>query len=165
MKRLIAILCAAALVLALCACGQEAKTDETQQPQQQTKTLSAIFEEVKAQVALSDMVEYTDVSKLDRYYGITADKVTEFAGCVNSSGTNQEEIVLIKAADSAAADEIQQILENKYNAKLNENKDYNPEQAAMIEKCKVERDDLYVSMIISPSADQITAIYKDGIAK
>ena len=35
-----------------------------------------------------------------------------------------------------------------------------PEQAAIIEKCKVQRDVLYVSMIVSENADRITDIYR-----
>lgn len=155
MKRIIAVLCAAALVISLCACsGQSA-----------AKPLSEVFEEIKSQVTLAENIEYNDVAKLDRYYGIAPEEVAEFAGCVSSSGTDQEEIILIKAADSASAERIKGILEAKYNAKLNENKNYNPEQAAIIEKCKVEQNDLYVSMIISPSAETITSIYKKAIGQ
>ena len=158
MKKLIALICSFALVVSLCACGSDSQ-------QGSAKPLSEVFEDIKAQVTLEDNIEFGDVSKLDRYYGIAAEEVSEFAGCVNSSGTNQEEIVLIKAADSASADRIQQVLEDKYKSKLSENRDYNPEQAAMIEKCKVERDGLYVSMIISPSAQAITEIYKKAIGE
>ncbi len=152
MKKIIALVCVMALVVALCACGAK-----------DVKPLSDIFGDIKAQVTFTDNIEFNDVDKLDRYYGITADEVSEFAGCVSNSGTDQEEIVLIKAVDDAAAEKIQGILEQKYQSKLNENKNYNPEQAAMIEKCSVERSGLYVSMIISPEAETITKIYKEAI--
>ena len=155
MKRIIAFICAAALVISLCACAQQSAA----------KPLSEVFEDIKAQVTFAENIEYNDVAKLDRYYGIAPEEVSEFAGCVSSSGTNQEEVVLIKAADAASAEKIKGILETKYNAKLNENKNYNPEQAAIIEKCRVEQYDLYVSMIISPSAETITSIYKEAIGQ
>lgn len=152
MKRVFAMICVIALVAVLCACGA-----------QSAKPLTEIFADIKAQVTFADNIEFSDVDKLDRYYGITAEEVSEFAGCISSSGTNQEEVILIKAADDASAEKIQGILEQKYQAKLNENKNYNPEQAAMIEKCSVERSGLYVSMIISPEAETITKIYHEAI--
>ena len=151
-KRILAFVCALALIAALCACGAK-----------EAKPLADIFSDIKAQVTFADNIEFNDVSKLDRYYGISADQVSEFAGCVSNSGTDQEEVILIKAADDAAAEMIQGILEEKYQAKLNENKNYNPEQAAMIEQCSVERSGLYVSMIISPNAAAITKIYQEAI--
>ena len=152
MKRIIALICALALMMALCACGAK-----------DVKPLSDVFSDIKAQVTFTDNIEFNDASKLDRYYGIAAEEVSEFAGCVSNSGTNQEEVILIKAADDAAAERIQGVLEQKYQSKLNENKNYNPEQAAMIEKCSVERSGLYVSMIISPEAETITKIYHEAI--
>ena len=74
-----------------------------------------------------------------------------------------EEIVLVKAKDDAAADSIKTSLENRKQAKYNENKNYNPEQAEMIQKCSVERSGLYVSMILSPNAEKITSVYRSQL--
>ena len=155
MKRTIALICAVLMIVALCGCS---KNDTAS-----AKPLSEVYDEIKASVTLPDVVELSDVSKLDRYYGIAADEVADFAGCISSSGTEQTEITLIKAADQAAAEKIKGILDNKYESKLNENRDYNPEQAAMIEKCKVELNGLYVTMIVSPDAEQITGIFKKAV--
>ena len=157
MKKIIALLCAAVLVFALCACGSNGGSSTAAKP------LSEVFEEIKAQVTFPDVIEISDPSKLDRYYGIAAEEVAECAGCISSSGTEQTEVMLVKAADDASAEKIKGIFDNKYDSKLNENRDYNPEQAAMIEKCEVKRDGLYVSMIISPDAETITKIYNEGI--
>ena len=112
------------------------------------------------------MNEFTNAASLDRYYGIAEADIQEFAGGINNSGVEQEEIVLVKAADSGKAETIKAALENRLNAKLNENVNYNPEQAEMIKKCKVEQNELYVSMIVSENAEKITEIYKSetGIA-
>ena len=71
--------------------------------------------------------------------------------------------MLVKAKDDSAASKVKDALDNRYKAKLNENKNYNPEQAKIIEKCKVESDGVYVSMIVSENADKITEIFKKGI--
>ena len=154
MKKIKTILAAAlALAVILCSCGSQGSG----------KKLSEVYSAIKAEVTLSDMNEFTDVSALDRFYGISSASVEDFAGGVNNSGVNMEEIVLVKAKDDAAADSIKTSLENRKQAKYNENKNYNPEQAEMIQKCSVERSGLYVSMILSPNAEKITSVYRSQL--
>lgn len=148
MKKTLILLLAVVMVLC-CACG---KSD--------AKPLTDVYNDIKAQVGFENVTELNDISLMERYYGITADMAAEFAGCVNSSGVEQEEIVLVKAVDDANAATVKEKLENRYKAKLDQNKSYNPEQAAMIEKCSVQQNGLYVSMIVSDKAEQITAIYR-----
>ena len=155
MKKVTSVL-AAALVLAimLCACGG-AKGNG--------KKLSEVYSAIKSQVTLSEMNEFSDVKALDRFYGISADSVEDFAGGVNNSGVNMEEIVLVKAKDDNAAASVETALNNRKQAKYNENKNYNPEQAEMIDKCSVTRSGSYVAMILSPNAEKITSIYKSEL--
>ena len=148
MKKTLILLLAVVMVLC-CACG---KSD--------AKPLTDVYSDIKAQVGFENVTELNDISLMERYYGITADMAAEFAGCVNSSGVEQEEIVLVKAVDDSSAATVKEKLENRYKAKLDQNKSYNPEQAAMIEKCSVQQNGLYVSMIVSDKAEQITAIYR-----
>lgn len=148
MKKTLILLLAVVMVLC-CACGNS-----------NAKPLTDIYSDIKAQVGFENVTELNDISLMERYYGITADMAAEFAGCVNSSGVEQEEIVLVKAVDDLSAATVKEKLENRYKAKLDQNKSYNPEQAAMIEKCSVQQNGLYVSMIVSDKAEQITAIYR-----
>lgn len=151
MRRILAVICAAAaLCMCLCACGSKGAS----------ATLPEIYADIKAQVTLSDMLELDTVAKLDKYYGIAEEDVAEYAGGINNSGVEQEEIVLIKAADAASAERIKSALDTRYGTKLSQNRDYNPEQAEMIESCSVEGDGVYVTMIVSPAAEQITKIYQ-----
>ena len=151
MKKL-AIILAAVIILStvLCACGGG-------------KKLSSVYDDITKQVELKDMLVLTTTDQLDKYYGIAAEDVEDFAGCINSTGVDQEEIILIKATDDAAAGRIKDALQLRYDTKLAQNKDYNPEQAEIIQNCSVEQDGLYVSMIISSNADQIKEIYKAAI--
>lgn len=153
MKRIIgaiALILTAAMLF--CACGQSA-----------AKPLSEIFGSIKAEYSVTDMVEFDDVSTLERFYGITEDQVDEFAGGVNNSGVKMEEIVLVKAKDSAAASDIAEKLNNRLSSKLNETKNYNPEQYAIVEKSSVDTDNLYVSLIISENVEGMKKLYKEGI--
>lgn len=148
----IAIILAAVIILStmLCACSGGAK-------------LSKVYEDITKQVELNDMLVLTTTDQLDKYYGISADDVEDFAGSINSTGVDQEEIIMIKAKDDAAASRIKDALQLRYDTKLAQNKDYNPAQAAIIEACSVEQDGLFVSMIISQNAEQIKGIYKAAI--
>ena len=148
----IAIILAAVIILStvLCACGGG-------------KKLSSVYDDITKQVELKDMLVLTTTDQLDKYYGIAAEDVEDFAGCINSTGVDQEEIIMIKATDDAAAGRIKDALQVRYDNKLAQNISYNPEQAEIIQNCSVEQDGLYVSMIVSSNADQIKEIYKAAI--
>lgn len=151
MKRIIALLCAVIMLAAcLVACGGSKGA---------SKPLSDIYADIKSQVELSDMLEISSAQMLDKYYGIAEEDAAEYAGGINNTGVDMEEIVLIKAADDAAAERVKSALQLRYDAKLAQNKDYNPEQAQMIEQCKVEQNGVYVTMIVSANAEKITEIY------
>lgn len=148
MTILLLLLCTA---MVLSACGGAADAG---------KPLADIYGELKPMLATpDDMNDLTSAAQLDRYYGITEDQVEEFAGGINNTGVVMDEIVLIKAKDDAAASAVKTALENRLNAKLNENKNYNPEQAAVIEKCSVEQSGRYVSLIIAENAAEIAERY------
>lgn len=152
MKKLIAVVAAVAVLASvLCACAQSAKP------------LGDVFEQIKKDYSVTDMVEFKGADDLNRY-GIDAADVKECAGGINKSGVNQEEIVMVLAADPDAADRILTALDKRRTSKLNETKNYNPEQYAIIEKCSAEKDGKnYVSLFISEKADSMRADYKKAI--
>ncbi len=113
MKRVIAF-SLAALMLLFCACGKTAEA----------KPLADVFNDIKAQVAFENITELKEARQLDRRYGITEDMVAEFAGCNNATGGNQEEIVLIKAADETKAAAVKEKLDKRYESKLNQSRNY-----------------------------------------
>ena len=140
----------------LCACSQESSKSSA-------KSLGDVWDKIKSEVSFENFSEFDDAKKLSRNYGITEEMADEFAGGVNKTGVNQEEIVLIKAKSSEYADDIEKKLNAKLQSKLNQNKNYNPEQAKMMDGCKVERNGLYVSLIVSENREKITEIYKNEL--
>ena len=113
MMKKVAVILAMVLIMGtvLCACkdNQDTTSGENSVVSTDTvqeKSLTDVFSEIKSQMNVSEMVEFQDVSSLDRYYGITAEQVSEFAGGINNSGVEQEEIVLIKASDEANVEAI-----------------------------------------------------------
>ena len=162
MKRTVIVLAAVlAAVMLLCSCSSGGSSSGSDSSQSGGKALTDLWSAVKNEVTFSDFNEFTEAKKLQRYYGITEDMVDEFAGGINGSGVNQEEVVLIKAKDDSSASQIKEKLDARFQSKLNQNKNYNAEQAKMIEGCKVEQNGLYVTMIVSDNADKITKIFKE----
>ena len=151
MKRFLCVIAViTVLAVTLCACGQAAKP------------LSEVFEKLKTDYNITDLLEYKSADDLSRY-GIKAEDVEESAGGVNKTGVNQEEIVLVKTKDAEAAKRVQDALSKRLESKLNETKNYNPEQYAIVEKCSVDVDGNYVSMIISSNAEAMKKDYKTAI--
>ena len=157
MKRIAAILSIALIVCALfSACSSDGDKASG-------VSLKDVYQQIKTEVTLPDTVELDSAKKLDRSYGITEDMVADYAGGIDSSGVTMTEIVLIRAKDENSAAEIGEKLNKRLQSKLNQNRNYNPEQAEIIEKCKVETDGLYVTLVISQDADKINAIIRQHI--
>ena len=83
---------------------------------------------------------------------------------MDSSGIKCEEVVLIEAVDSDAAKTVKEQLDKRMEAKLAQNKDYLPEQYAIIQKCSVEQDGNYVSMIVGAEHEKLTEIYHNAFS-
>ena len=152
MKKLICVIAViTVLAVTLCACGQAAKP------------LSEVFEKLKTDYNITEMLEFKSADDFSRY-GIKADDIEEYAGGINKTGVDQEEIVLIKAKDADAAKRVEEALNKRMESKMNETKNYNPEQYAIIEKCSVDVDKTnYVSMIVSSNAEAMKKDYKAAI--
>lgn len=148
-----ALMTALVLALTLAACSQ-GNADKT-------ADLPKTLETMKEQVEFSDVMEL-DEAGLKTNYGIEADDVKQFAALVDTSGIKCEEVVLIEATDADAAKTVKEQLEKRMESKLAQNKDYLPEQYAIIEKCSVEQSGNYVSMIVGQEHEKLTEIYHNA---
>lgn len=187
MKKLAIILVAGALALTLCACSSSgsntseasktassvsaesketsaASKDESKDASsQEDSKLQAILEDVKKEITMpADTSDFTE-AKMKRTFGIEKDMMEDFAGLYCTDGLRQDQIVYVKAKDEATAEEIEKKLQDNWQSKYNVIKNYSPDQVAIIEAAKVDKDGLYVSLVISEDADRIKEIFKNGI--
>lgn len=125
--------------------------------------LQTALEKVKAEVDLPEDMADFDAKRLKRVFGITEEQAEDFSGAICTDGLKQDEFIYIKAKDEAAAKEIADKLQNDWQSKYNVIKNYDPDQVEIIENAKVETDGLYVSLVISSSAEQIKNIYSEAI--
>lgn len=169
------IIIAALAVLCLCGCSNNAAESSvpTSEPASQTAgsasesaeaaSLKDVYAEIASAVELPEMITLDSDALIERYYGITADMMQDYAGGVDSSGVGQDEIVLIKAKDESQVSAVEAALQTRYDSKLAQNENYNPEEAEKIRKCSVETNGLYVTMIISDDAAAIKEIVNNNI--
>ncbi len=153
-KKLMALAVALIIAIAVCGCGENTSS------MADGASLEAVMNSIKEQITMSDdMMTVSDPSKLLDYYGIDSSKVDDFQVMMNSSGVEQDEIVMIKAIDDAAAQEISEKLGARLEDKKSQMKNYIPEQYAMLEKCSVQQKGLYVYMFLSEDAKTMESIF------
>ena len=156
MKKLIALMMPLVMTVSLAACSQSGNSGKT-------ADLPKVLETMKSEVGFSDVIEL-DEGGLKTNYGIEAEDVKQFAALVDASGIKCEEVVLIEATDADAAKRVKEQLDKRLESKLAQNKDYLPEQYAIIKKCSVEQDGNYVSMIVGEQHEKLTEIYQKAFA-
>jgi len=120
--------------------------------------LTAILDEI---VATVPVVDGSRMSKDDllSLYGIQTADVAEQSCLSAMNGIFPDEIVMVKATDSAACKRIREKLENRLNEVLNQSKSYDPESYAIAQKCKVDERGLYLALFVSAKHEDMTVIY------
>lgn len=147
---------AAALSLALlftlgaAACGGGSKPAQPDV----NEVMSALLEKAP----ISGSLELSEADMLN-FYGIQADQMEAFSAQLAADGITANEIVLVKAVDEESAEAVEDKLENRLEARRNEFNSYLPDQYAVVEESEVQRDGVYVSLIISPQQDALTELY------
>lgn len=156
MKKLITLMMTLILTLTMASCSQSGTAGKN-------ADLPKALETMKTEVGFQDVVEL-DKDGLKTNYGIDGEDVKQFAALVDASGIKCEEVVLIEAVDADAAKTVKEQLEKRMESKLAQNKDYLPEQYAIIKKCSVEQNGNYVSMIVGQEHEKLTEIYEKAFA-
>lgn len=156
MKKIIALTMAALMMIAVFAgCGSE-----------KSESKAASLNEVLTQInkdfpdATKGLTELKEKSDLNRYYSIDESKVDDFAAEINTDSSKASlEIVIVKAKDSDARDEIKEKLTNRYNAILSQYASYSADQLKMAKDCGVtEVGDNYAVLVVAEDYDGITEI-------
>ena len=150
MKKLIALALIACLMLVGCAGGPAKSAD-----------LAAVQAALAEQYDLEGMMALSEDDLLDMY-GIGIDDVKQYVALIAKTSTSADEILLFEAKDKDAAARLKAQLDKRYQAKLNEAKDYLPDEYAKISACKVAGSGNFVSLIVSADAEAMTKVYQDA---
>ncbi len=145
----------------------ESKTEDGSKADASTEEgdsqLKTVYEKVKAEVKLPEEMSDFSAKRLERVLGVTEEQMDDFAGGICTDGVKQDQIIYIKAKSEDNVKEIQEKLQNNWDAIYNVIQNYDPKQKANIENAKVETNGLYVSLVISADADQIKKIFSEEL--
>lgn len=143
------VLAALALCLCLAGCGG-APAEEVD--------LHAAMEEMLAEAPIAEALELTEEDMLN-FYGIEASQMEDFAATACSMGIEADELVLVKAVDEDGAQAVEELLQQRLENRRSEFRNYSPEEYEVLTQGSVERNGLYVRLIVSPEAEELAAIY------
>lgn len=173
MKKLLSfvfvILCVCSLFL-LSACGGDtqdtAQTTTSQNTPASDIVLSDVLDKINREFSItSDLVMPIETADdLEIFYNIIPADVKQYAAqtAVNSA-TDIDEIILVEAVDADAAQRVYDALLNRYNTQRDLCASYSAELLAIIEKCSVEINGNFVTLIMSSNAKEITEYYNSII--
>ena len=147
MRRLTAF--ATALLLLLAAC--ETQKNELPQP-------AELFEEIQAEAGLAGMVDVA-ADLLEANTGIAPEDYTAAVYDIPEVSTAPDEIVILRAADRAAAERIREKLESYRDYRIEAAQTYLTEHMPVLQKAVVRTDGLTVSLIISERVEDIVKVY------
>lgn len=178
MKKLICILLSVFLLVAFCACTGETDVDSNSTNPPESSSSTSTTEASSApekEVKLSDIKEKIiadtkaenpiDVStdRLTELYGIEAADVVESACFVTSNGTFPEEVIMIKSKDADAQKRIVELLQARIDDVKVQSENYDAENYALAQKCKVTTEGDYVAMFISAQHETMKAIFAGAV--
>ncbi len=154
-KKGLALLLALMMCFAFTACkkGNELSEDIT---------LSGMFDSVleKSGVSSDSMTQLETKDDLENNYLIDPADVKGFSASVARNSTESiNEFVIIEAVDSDAADRIASWLQIRLDGQMGLCQSYSPEFVAILEKCKVEVNGNFVSMLICENAPEVRDHY------
>ena len=127
--------------------------------------LSEVYTKITENSNLSEDMSEISESELTSLYGIDMDEVKQYAGSITMVSTSSDEIIMLEATDSNAAADLKEKVDNRYEAQLNEMRDYLPDEFEKINACSVYSEGNYVAMFISNDSTTMTEIFTEAIGK
>lgn len=144
----------------------EEKTDKADEPVSDKttpgKTLTEIKSIIMASIGASGAVEM-DAEAMSSIYGFDTAHIAEAAGFVLMEGTFPHEVIMVKGKDASCASALESLLKVKLESFVEQSKGYDPENYALAQKCKVEKNGNYVALFLSPDCEQIKSVYEKYI--
>ena len=156
MKKIIAFILTATLLLSLTACGSSAPAAPAKEP----VDLTALYESFGA--SLPEMW-ILDEDMMLNMFGIEAADCNQVITAIVSTGLAADEIWLIEAKDADALSHVKAMAESRMTAKADETIDYLPDQYVFVEKGVILTEGLYLALIVSPDVDNLKAAFEAAV--
>lgn len=163
MKRITAMILAAALLLCLAGCSEKtpAQTQPSTTPQEAAEPadMEKIYESMAEK--MPEMIRMDETTMLN-FCGIQAQDCVQVVAAICADGLITDEVWLIEAKDEAALERLKTLAENRLQAKGEESISYSPEQYEVVQKAQILTNGLYMALIVSPDVDVLAEIFRSA---
>ena len=98
-------------------------------------------------------------------YGIEESDVKQAKVAISDDGLRADEVWLLEAVDTAAAEKLSGLVSNRIQQKDDESVTYSPEQNAIVKKSYTAVEGCYVFFICSPEVEAMEKIVSEALGK
>lgn len=150
MKRTGLLLLAIILIIGtMCGCGEDKESPSS------AADFSTVKQKIDESFDFSELYGIQDAEELSLTYSFEQADIADFYAKYSVTGMDSQEIIIVKAVNTEAAERIKSALETRYKSKVNEAASYSPEQLELVQKCSVRVDGDIVSLVVDKNADAI----------
>lgn len=157
MKKTASILLILAMLFAFASCGNSGDPVPTIEINC-TDSLENIYLRISQEVPMEYEKFNLTANDMIDYYGIKSSKIEEVVAVQDACGY-KDEIVMIKAKNSDAAEEIADLLGQHISYQMDSMREYDAEQYKILTSSIVDIKGEYVAMFISASQSRMLEIY------
>ena len=147
MKKLIAMMMAAVMLLGLVACGGAADNSKS-------VDLNEVYKSVEGNLPTMLLM---DEQSMMNYYGVDASLCNQVILSICGDGLRADELWLVEAKDEASLKTLKAMAESRLTAKEDETIDYTPDQYEVVKEAELYTKGLYLVFIVSPDVDTMKA--------
>ena len=152
MKKLLSLFFAAAMLLTLASCGEAAPKE---------LDIAAIKESIVADVKIDGLMDM-ETQQLTELYGIAEEDVAECASFFTMTGIFPDEAIMVKAKDTEAQKRIVSTLEEHLEDIKLQSQNYDAENYALAQECKVITYGDYVAMFVSAHHTEMETAFNNA---
>ena len=152
MKRIMAGLLSLLLVFSLAACsGGDDKASFQMDVQE-------VYQQLIALPDMPAMIELPEDKALD-FLGLDMSQCVQAVAAISAMNIQADEIWLVEAKDSSAAAEIEELARSRVEQRMEEFKNYAPDQYQVLENAAILREGNYVVLLASQDIEALKAAF------
>lgn len=166
MKKFLSVILALTVIFAFASCTKKSLDDKPSDkaPSEVTIDINAVKNAIIEQAELVDPLEI-DAERLCELYDIAPSDVAEAVCVTTLDGTFPDEVILLKAVNEDAKMRITGKLSSHLDDVKVQSQNYDAENYALAQECKIIEKDSYLALFISAKHAQMEKIFEDSFNK
>ena len=152
MKKVFSLLFVLVMVFCLAACSSGGS---------KTMDITAVKDSIINNLGVEGALELP-ADRLADLYTIDVADIKASASFITMVGSFPDEIVIVEAVNADAATRIGEKLEARLTEVMNQSQNYDAENYALLQKCKVQKSGNYVALFISSKNSEMQKIFEEA---